>query len=220
MKTKYLNCTMIHSKKKRNLDEIKKAIKRAERKDSELYNMKIKPYDLILFDTLKEYKKKAHMVVSNACIMYKKIYLFEVKSGKEKHFPISFTLYHELNHLFYLRRVGHFKPEWLSEGVALFDQREYNPPKKRAWKKYFSAIKKPERHLLTKTRHLKKTEERNKFFIISYLCTAYLEKKFGKTKLIDFLEQIPKQYNDKVFWNRFKKYFKLSKKQLVINSLK
>jgi len=221
MKKKYLNCTIVHSKNNKNIGQIKKAIKTAERENKKFYNIKIQSYTLILLDSLKEYKKRTHYKksVSNACVKYKKIFLFvPSKSEEKKYHPLNFILYHELNHLLYIHGVSHIKPQWLSEGITFLNQISYKP--QIGWKKYLSYLKNPEKYLLVNASHLQGIEERNKFYITSFFCIKYLEKKFKIKKITNFLKEIPNPYNNRKFWEVFEKKFKLSKKQLITNSLK
>ena len=189
------------------------------RKNKSLYRTKILPYKVFLLDSKKDYIKKTGYKSSTACIKRKKVYLFVPKNIKgKKRLPINFVLYHELNHLNYITKVGHLKPEWLSEGVAFLNQTNYKPSVR--WKKYFLVIKKPEKYLLIRSQHLKTRVERSKFYILSFFCIKYLEKRFSTIKIINFLKYIQNHYNDKKFWKAFEKEFGLSKKQLVKKSLK
>src|SRR3989344_8713627 len=212
------NAIIEHSEKNKDMKEIKKAINHAEDKNKKLYKIEPKKYRIIVCDSEKDYLKKTGYkdIGGGACIKWKKIIL--ITPSMQEHFKANGTLYHEINHIFFLEKAKSFRPMWYVEGIAFLNQKYYHP--KTTWKKYLKSINNVERYLAVKSNQYKNLEERNKFYILSYFCIKYLEKHYSINKLIDFIDKIPRPYNNSKFWQEFESYFKLSKKDLVEKALK
>lgn len=195
--------------------KIEKALKEAEKKNKKIYGI-VPKYKLIICKNKKEYEKqlKKKNPVSKATSEKGKIIMLE---PSKQDFDYRFIIYHEMNHVAFMEITNIKKPEWLMEGLAFLNQHYYRP--KKSWKEYLKKIN-AEEYLLANAKKLKSVEERNKFYILSYFCIKYLERKYGVIKLRNFLPKIRAPYQDKTFWKAFKNHFKLSKKELIDLSLR
>lgn len=88
------------------------------------------------------------------------------------------TILHEMNHLFYWKLAGDYKPWWLSEGLALNLEKNYK-----------TRIKKinPKELFYTWTFNISKYT-----YPTSYLAVKKLIKKLGKRKLLNLIKRYSK----------------------------
>jgi len=217
MKTRAGNAIIVHSKSNKEISAIRGAVVYAEKKNKELYKTSPPNYRIVVCDSEKDYLKETRYkrIGGCACVKWGKIIM--LKPSLQKGLRAKNTLYHELNHIFFYHKIRQFKPIWYVEGVGLLNQSYYKPQNK--WKKYLRSIPRVQQYLATRAKRYKKEADEGSFYILSYFCIKYLERRYGANELITFIGHIPRPYKNGAFWKEFNRQFKLTKKELVAGAL-
>ena len=214
--TKIGNIKLIHPSKSKYIHFIKKAINSALKKNYNIYKYYPDKFSIIICDKEEDYLKetKYKKIGGGACVKWNKIILL---TSKKDYKSYEFILFHEINHLLYKKVVGHIKPIWLAEGLAMLNQEYYKPLK--ITKVSLKKDKISWRYLSVEATKFKTIDERKKFYALSYFSLMYLIKRHGIGKIINFLNKVPNPYKDYYFWKIFQKEFQIDKIQLTHKSL-
>lgn len=220
--TKTEFCTISHKQGDSSIQKILKAVKNAEAENKKLFQIKPKKYFIDIVYSNEEYDQKTGLTkikTHRGGYVHNNRITIISPQVKKLLFDIESFFYHEINHIFYTTLVGSYHPIWFSEGMATYLMKTYKVDIA-GWKKFFRAVDKPEKFLYYRYIKKKYYDTAKEFYILSFLVYRYLDKKYGEKTIMKLLKEFSKKPSKSNFDELFKKYFKLTIKEIVQNSIK
>ena len=219
-KTKF--CTISYKEKDDSIKEILKAIKNAEIENKKLFQINPNKYFIDIVYSNKEYDKKTGLTkIKTTRGGYVHNNRITIISPQVEKLPFDFKsfFYHEINHIFYITLIGSYHPVWFSEGMATYLMKTYTI-EINGWKKFFRTVNEPEKYLYYRYIKKKYYDTAKEFYTLSFLVYQYLDKKYDEKIIMKLLKEFSKWPSKSKFDDLFKKYFKLTKKEIVQNAIK
>lgn len=215
-------CTISYRDGDSSIDEVLKAVRKAESENRNLFKINPRPYFVELVYSNEQYDRKTGLSnVQSPRGGYAHNNRITLISPKVKRLPfdVNSFFYHEVNHVFYSTLTGSYHPLWLSEGMAAYHMKTYGVDAA-GWKKFFRAVKKPERFLYYRYLKKKYYSTMNEFYALSFLVYGYLDKKYGRGRIMRLLNEFSKKPSKPNFDVLLKKHFNFSLEEIVQKAIK